>query len=350
MANIVTPIWKDLKYVYPSTPAPAYVDYILRRDSAAGEVIYTGRAYKRPGATELSFSVNNIVANFLSNDLPFSIIPATQPSGSYVTLDAATDCALSVWISVKPAGGSWSSFAELGYYQNDWAYYDGVYYRIEPERPNSASTWGPRSVTFLKTNIDTISTTETSSDRVLDCRMPFIETLGDPWRKDFRNYVIWSGTAYYVGIIIQPDGVWAYYAQAPGRRTCYDYALYFLSAWGGWSFLYLDAVKPSQNYDRKTAKRVYDSADLRAFGTVNYVNEITQAWDAKSPYFDDEQASKFWHVAGTTKAYLFDMEAGTWTPVNVANTSWDGKTYRNQGAKRVRYDIKLTLAQDRLRR
>ena len=349
MAQDVQPIWKDLKYTYPSTPAPAYVDYILRRDSAAGSIIYTGRAYKRPGETYLAFSVNSVVADYLRNDFPFSIIPAAQPANNYGR-SISCDAGLSVWISVKPAGSaSYGSFEELGYYQNDWSYYDGTYYRQIPGLQDDVSTWGPRSVTFLKTGLDSISTAERDPDRMVDVRMPVIFTYGDPYTNTFRNSVTWVGEgAVRVGNILQPDGVYGSYVQAV--QTCHRYVLYFLSAWGGWSFVYLDAVKPEESYDRKTAKRLYDSSNLKERGIVNYVNEITKRWTAKTPYFDDEQSSKVWHIAGTTVAYLFDMETGTWTPVNVENASWDGKTYRNQGGKRVRYDINFTLAQDRLRR
>lgn len=346
MASEVTPIWKDLKYTYNSLPVPEYLDYTLRRDSATGAVIYTGRAYRRPGASEISFSVNSIVADYLSNAFPFSAIPAGIPD-SLLETSVNTECGLSVWIAVKPAGGSYGAFSELGYYQNDWAYYDGQYYYI----PGTVSTWGGRSVCFLK-HAATVSSGETRSDRIIDCRMPLITTGTDPWAKSFKNRVFWQKATggETAGSITQPDGVVIPWLQASGRRTCYDYALYFLCAFGGWSFIYLDAVKQTQSYDRKTAKRFYDSADLKARGTVNYVNQVTQGWDAKTPYLDDEQAAKFWHVAGTTAAYLFDMVSGTWYPVNVAGTSWDAKTYKNQGIKRPRYDIKLTLAQDRLRR
>jgi len=341
MAQNVQPIWKDLKYTYPGTPAPDYLDYILRRDSSTGEIIFTGRAYKRPGETTLSFSVNSIVASFLRNEFPFSIIPASRPASTLVDT-ADTEGAMSVWIAVKtPNSTAYGSYSELGLFQNDWSYYGGKYYSGR----TTESTWGSRSI-FIKPDA---GLTLPDLVYILDWRLPFVRTTCDQTLQKMINNVVWHGTeaASASGQFTQPDGEFAIYRRGD---TCFRYVLYFLSAFGGWSFTYLEAVTPEQNYDRKTAKRVYDSSDLKARGIQNYINEVACRWKAKSPYLIDSQAAKMWHVTGTTSAYLFDMETGTWTPVNVENSSWDGRTYRNQGAKRVRYDITLTLAQDRLRR
>ena len=348
MASEVTPIWKDLKYTYTGTPAPAYLDYILRRDSAAGEIIYTGRAYKRPGDANVSFSVNSIVANLLSNPFPLSLIPAARPSPSSLSSSVDVPAGVSIWIAVRPPEGAYSAFSELGFFQNDWAYYGGVYYA---GRNLAEDTWGERSITFLRT-LKPNESELTYDGRIIDCRMPNIYTgLSKFSPQRAYNAVSWAAPGATVsGFITQPDGERAPYRQSTDVQTCYRYVLYFLSAFGGWSFLYLEAVKEFQDYARQTAKRLYDASDLKARGDVNYVNQVTKRWTAKTPYFTDDQAAKMWHVAGTTAAYLFDMETATWNPVNVTNAQWDGKTYRNEGGKRVRYDINLTLAQDRLRR
>lgn len=293
------PIWKD--YIF--TAQGDSVDYTVSLD---GNIIYTGRAYRKPGAAQVEWSINSIAANYLRNKFP-ELLPAgvathTGTFGGGIRHFVVAYLGASVGIN----------------FSNDWSFMQQL----------------PSEYPLAQQSLQLFDT--------VDIRLPLVVTQIREQDETQWNYV-WT---------FARRGVFSYvdFAWYVGEDTCYRYALYFLNAFGGWSFIYLEAVKAMQAYDRKTAKYSYNSADLAARGTVNYVNEITARWTAKTPYLTDEQAAKMWHVAGTTSAYLFDMETQQLTPVNVENANWEQQTYRNRGIQRPRYDLTLALAQDRIRR
>lgn len=306
MAAIIQPIWKDFYFEVNGD----YVDYTVSYRpsySQQMQVIYRGRAYARPGGGNLiQWSINDIAANYLRNVFPYQLThgSAVYNMGSEgmhlfaVTYGGVTD--------------------EIVFF-NDWSHIevpDGQY----------------RQVVQI---VD-----------VVDRRIPLIITSDDDAAARQTNDVYWVRNA------VETIGGFTWKTV----DTCYRYALYFLNAFGGWSLMNLEAVKALQDYDREVAKRIVtgdrDIESLPRRNSVAYVNQVTQRWTAKTPYLTDDQAAKMWHLLGTNNAFLFDMEATPMLPVPVlvTNGTAEEKTYRNQGAKRVRYDISLTLAQDRLRR
>lgn len=284
------PIWKD----YKLTAAGDAVDYVVYLDGAA---VYHGRAYRRPGAALVEWSINDIAADYLANEFP--TIPAS----------GTTMQACKAWREFTVEAGGASTAMQ---YINDWSY-----------KAVADNQWRQLLQIF-----DTV-----------DARLPLVYTANNPTPANVIHIADGEGN------VTTGPLRWRV-----GAATCWRWALYFLNAFGGWSFIYLEAVKPVQDYARKTAKRVYSSDDLTARGAVQYLNQITQRWTAKTPYLTDAQAAQMWHVLGTTAAVLFDMATGEQFPVNVTDGGAEQQTYRNQGAKRPRYDINLTLAQDRLRR
>ena len=356
------PIWKD-GLGYPESvsmnPWPNYIDYTLRKGGQAGEIVYTGRAYKRPGeAVNIPplFSVNDIVANFLKNEFPRLDEAIADPGvAKKYTTDALQQFTVEVPLSISP-----DPFYSSVWFLNDYSY---------RERGNPAGTTPPTYTNGLPSFQSAILV------EVWDRRLPVIRSYIDGTAGTGYTYVnevlkltanVTSAPFFFpTEWPVDGRGYDRHPISIPAGDTCYRYALYFLNAFGGWSVIYLEAVKERDKYDRKTAKRAYFTGlprssagsvamytppNLLARGTVNYANEVTKGWDAKTPYLTDELAAKIWHLVGTTDAYLYDMETGVLSPVNVDNTSWEAQTYRNQGIKRPRYDINLTLAQDRLRR
>lgn len=303
--NILVPIWKD----YILTAPGDYVDYTV---SLGDEIIYRGRAYKRPGDAQVSWSINSIAADYLR-----PVWPGFPAAMNYPHQDNVQGTGAQRFI-VSYNGTS----QELTFY-NDWSY----------SEPATAATYDQTVIIFPD----------------YDVRIPLFQCFATP------NWAPTPGARYLQRIIryVRVDGGGTFrdeYVDYRAVHTCYRYVLFFVNAYGGWSFIYLENLKALQDYDRKTAKRTIVNAGPSDREIVDYVNQVTQRWTAKTPYLTDAQAAKMWHVLGTVSAYLYDMDNDVLTAVNVTNGTAEEKTYRNQGAKRVRYDISLTLAQDRLRR
>lgn len=305
--NIVVPIWKD----YILTASGDYVDYTVSLD---GEIIYRGRAYKRPGASQIEWSINSIAADYLRPVWPG--FPADMEHSGENRI---------VSTGAKRFVVEYGNTSQELTFCNDWSYVAAY---------GSGNSADMQSVVIFPD---------------YDRRIPLFQTwstYNDISRPDAVDLQIVNRLVRTsIGIVTAEGSV-----VVRPVDTCYRHVLFFVNAFGGWSFIYLEALKAQEDYDRKTAKRIYSSADATARGAVDYVNEVTRRWTAKTPYLTDAQAAKMWHVLGTVAAYLYDMQGGQLTPVSVTDGRFEEKTYRNQGAKRVRYDISLTLAQDRLRR
>ena len=60
---MATPIWKG--YTVSRQTEDGSLSYIIKCD---GVTIYTGKAYKRPGASDISFNIGDVCAPFLSSN------------------------------------------------------------------------------------------------------------------------------------------------------------------------------------------------------------------------------------------------------------------------------------------
>ena len=60
---MATPIWKG--YTVSRQTEAGSLSYIIKCD---GATIYTGKAYKRPGASDISFNIGDVCAPFLSSN------------------------------------------------------------------------------------------------------------------------------------------------------------------------------------------------------------------------------------------------------------------------------------------
>ena len=66
----VAPIWKDH---YVTLGTGDVMQYRIRIQDQAGEIIYNGTSHKKPGSTENYIRINDICADYLTNALPFSL-------------------------------------------------------------------------------------------------------------------------------------------------------------------------------------------------------------------------------------------------------------------------------------
>lgn len=137
-------------------------------------------------------------------------------------------------------------------------------------------------------------------------------------------------------------------------EACHRYALYYRNGFGGLDFLVVQGpVTRAEVYTRNTAGRHADQAYKAPAYTrsiVSYRNDVTERWTLPLGVFTDDEASRLWHLAGSTDVWLYDRVDDIWTPLRITDGENIDKTYRNQGHKRVEYTLTAETAQERLRR
>ena len=319
---MATPIWKG--YTVSRQTEDGSLSYIIKCD---GVTIYTGKAYKRPGASDISFNIGDVCAPFLSSNAEI----ATAATGFMAINEMQRT------FVVEDLSGTVLATVD---FTNDWSYKgstpnfasDPVQQKVDPRQLLLASMYEASKV---------IAQTEGSS--------PQTQTLydGDP-ASGVACIDILSGATSVTVSVNSAGGTSAKTYDVV--KPCARYALYYVNAFGGWdSLLTAGNDKRVDNYTRSTYKKVYSPADLSDRGTVNYRNDIERTISLVTDWLTDEESARMYHLFGSTNVLLHDLVDDIIRPVTITAKSWTEKTFRNNGAKLVNYQIDVTIAQDFVR-
>ena len=326
---MATPIWKG--YTVSKQTKDDSLSYIIK---CGGATIYTGKAYKRPGASDISFNIGDVCAPFLSSNAEI----ATATTGFLATNEMQRT------FVVEDLSGSVLATVD---FNNDWSYSNKL-----PKKPYAAdpvrAVVDPRQLLLasMYEASKVIVQTEGSSLQT--------QTLYDGDAASGVGMVKLSDypTASRIAMFATDDPSNHVYTQQNYmvQSTCARYVLYYVNAFGGWdSLLTAGNDKRVDNYTRSTYKKVYSPADLSDRGTVNYRNDIERTISLVTDWMTDEESARMHHLFGSTNVLLHDLVDDIIRPVTITAKSWTEKTFRNNGAKLVNYQIDVTIAQDFVR-
>ena len=262
---MATPIWKG--YTVSQQTKDDSLSYIIKCD---GVTIYTGKAYKRPGASDISFNIGDVCAPFLSSNAEI----ATAATGFMAINEMQRT------FVVEDLSGTVLATVD---FTNDWSYKgstpnfasDPVQQKVDPRQLLLASMYEASKV---------IAQTEGSS--------PQTQTLydGDP-ASGVACIDIPSGATSVSVSVNSAGGTSAKTYDVV--KPCARYALYYVNAFGGWdSLLTAGNDKRVDNYTRSTYKKVYSPADLSDRGTVNYRNDIERTISLVTDWLTDEESAR----------------------------------------------------------
>lgn len=318
------PIWKG--YTVSKQTKDDSLSYIIKCD---GVTIYTGKAYKRPGASDISFNIGDVCAPFLSSNAKI----ATATTGFMAINEMQRT------FVVEDLSGTVLTTVD---FVNDWSYSNKLPNKLYVADPVRAVV-DPRQLLLasMYEASKVIVQTEGSS--------PQTQTLydGDP-ASGVACVDILSGATSVTVSVNSAGGTSAKTYDVV--KPCARYALYYVNAFGGWdSLLTAGNDKRVDNYTRSTYKKVYLPSDLSDRGTVNYRNDIERTISLVTDWMTDEESARMHHLFGSTNVLLHDLVDDIIRPVTITAKSWTEKTFRNNGAKLVNYQIDVTIAQDFVR-
>lgn len=336
MAN---PIWKDY-YVNLGTAESAQFRILVGED-----VIYTGKAYKRPGQSDNQIRINDICADFLENVFP-KLVGTTFTEAEYVSFVVQT-----------LSGETWSTKATVQF-DNDWSYdYDFNPATMGMCFPVNGHIDLRQWVVFTAYNAKTITATiKLANGDSFDVRIP-VEISGD-FNADYNNDFSLSVRASQVGTAVFDLSKWGDVKSVTiGNKsfkvvnTCSRYALYYVNAYGGWDSLLIEGNHSEvDNMTRLMRETEYDNRNVQNRGTHNYVNEIVKTLTLHTSWLSDDESSRMHHLLNSTNVYLGELNSGRMIPVVLTDTTSEYKTYKGNGGKLVNYAINVTIAQERIRR
>ena len=327
--SMATPIWKG--YTVSKQTKDDSLSYIIKCD---GATIYTGKAYKRPGASDISFNIGDVCAPFLSSNAEI----ATAATGFLATNEMQRT------FVVEDLSGAVLATVD---FNNDWSYSNKL-----PKKPYAAD---PVRAVVDPRQLLLASMYEASKVIVQpEGSSPQTQTLYDGDAASGVSMVKLSNypTASRIVMFATDDSSNHLYTQQNYmvQNTCARYVLYYVNAFGGWdSLLTAGNDKRVDNYTRSTYKKVYSPADLSDRGTVNYRNDIERTISLVTDWLTDEESARMHHLFGSTNVLLHDLVDDIIRPVTITAKSWTEKSFRNNGAKLVNYQIDVTIAQDFVR-
>ena len=336
---MAVPIWKDKEV---TLGAADWYDFQIRTDSNSGEIIYTGRAYKRPGAANCVARVNDICVDYIQPKEPTS----TPAVGGAVDGGVIRAFVVQVYES-----GAWTD-KETITFVNDWSY--------DPDFDHATAKCLSDPITG-----------------VLDARQYFLQT--SLYANASNSFTIafdggTTGTYQLIGShglsVNWLLGLSRWAASFPGsltmngktwrvENTCARWVLHYINAYGGWdSIVCVEKATRRDAYDRYTTRVDYDNSNPRNRGIVEYVNEVRPTLELHTDWLTDEQCARMHHLLGSRWVYLEDLTnpavysivPATLIPVLITDTECEYKDFRNQGRQLCSYTINVELGQERYRR
>ena len=305
MAN---PIWKDY-YVNLGT-----AESVQFRILVDGDVIYTGKAFKRPGKDAIEVKVNDLCADFLDNGANHSVNFIIQVF----------------------RGSTWTTRDSV-LFANDWSY--DYEYSVETNGmafPVNGKVASKQWLVYSEFERDKVS-----------ARLTY-ENGG----YGVQSYPVQNGIAVinigeHPGVKKIEIGTIDYHVVS----ECSRYVLYYVNSYGGWDSLLIEGNHSvSDNLTRYTRETEYDNRSIQNRGVHNYVNEISKTMTLHTSWLSDDESSRMHHLLNSTNVYLFDLATGQIVPVVLTDTRTDYKTYKGNGGRLVNYTINVTIAQERIRR
>lgn len=337
------PIWKD-RYVTLGTGSSILYRIVL---SDTSDVIYAGKAYRRPGDTNITARINDICADYLVNTLP----ALSETEFTRISLP------VSFKVQTSGNGTTWTDKATVQFI-NDWSYDYG-------HNPATMGMSFPINGHFdtrmplVWTGLDVSEVTATiryrdGSSSVVIIPVEISDDFNADFNSDFSRSVrsAGSGTAVFLpSSWSNVDTVTVGGSVFKAVTSCASYALYYVNAYGGWdSFLIEGNDMETDTLTRHTREVAYDNRDIMNRGRDNYVNEIAKGFTFHTGWLLDGQGKRMHHLINSTDVYLYDIAAGQMIPVTIPDTTCEYKTYKNQGNRLVNYAIRVEIAQNRIRR
>lgn len=283
----------------------AWEDVILQRTESVfdyriynkNNLIFQGRAYKRPNADTNDIKLNKIFENYLSNSI-------NDLLNTDKTEDTSADACKVFKIMKLDADGTETLIDEYTILY-DWSYDFGFRGK---DTVLSRPINGRYVAGMYKMNTSVNGTSGTVTNSL-------------------------TGGAYNV------------------LADCGEYALYYLNAYGGWDALLIDGtVLKKSTIKQYTTDRNINNSRIE-FEQTKYINEIQDAYEINTGFLTDEQAANLSNnLIPSREVYLHFLNDDKIIPVLITDTSVTYQTYQTNNLQMPQYKINVKESQIKLRK
>lgn len=315
----IQPIWKTISVDMTSALESGVVEFSVKIGSTT---IYEGKAYADADGNCVVV-LNDILRDYL---------------GSQFTLTGQTYLDTKAVVAFTIAYGEDES--ETIKVLNDWSY--------EP------TTWADNSPAIL-----------TASAIRWDYRtlrpLTIIGTNNYSWAfKDEDGNTVSSGSHTIAG------GSETFFAAptVPGSLTitigsttrvfpigdyCDKGGLIYRNTLGGFDVLPIASLVENETYERNSYEVAGNNGSRQTHLRRDFRNAVTKTFTLRTPVLTDTEAAGLHNALGSVQAWLHTAERG-YEAVTVKTNTWKRKTFKNEGRKRVVYELEVEFAQPMERR
>lgn len=273
--------------------------------SVGGGVIYAGVGWARPGESAVKVRPNEIFAQYLGQTLPDMRDGITTPADIVRTFTIVSG----ITKTYEYAYGDLGSLTVV--------HHEPITGRLETGQ------------FFIGTLFDDTTVIVTSGGNVLPAMIGnhVIDTAG-----------LTGGVRMEVGTDVV---AWKLVPK------CHRYILYYVNAHGAWDSLVCEGgYRVTDSYARSETG-VWPKANVGedvAQTSEVFLNEVTRRYTLNTGWLTDAEAARMHHLLGSCQVWLCDTEDGNaMFPVKITNVDCPYKTFRNEGATMVNYEIKADL-------
>lgn len=342
----IASIWKDYFVNLGS------YDSVPFRIKVGDDIIYNGKANRRPNETDILVRINDICADYLTNTLP------TLSQAEFSALSFPLEFKVDYFIQTSPELDPDWELAGFVSFINDWSY-DNSYNpatmgmsfpvngRIDARQWLVYTAYNASSVTATLTFTD-----GTTADVIIPVEIS--ADFSDDFNTDFARSVRSAGSGTAVFDLSEWENVAKVTINGKTWEVvtdCKEWVLYYVNAFGGWDSLLIEGNSSEvDNLTRHTREMEYDNRSIMNRGRQNYVNEISKTFTLHTSFMSDEESLRMHHLLNSPEVYLYNINTGDMIPVTMENTTTEHKTYKSNGNRMVNYSIDVTIAQERTRR
>ena len=317
---MATSIWKDVEVSLSANASESFTVY--DKADNTGNVIYQGKSFKRPGASYCTVKVNDIVADYLKQQLVNGAVNIRQAWSVYVGATKKTD----------------GEFFLCWDYETGSDNLDGlpnrpITGRIQEGTPIPVTKYANYSQEIIADYLPPSSGSRVSLGTTTAVRN-FLHNcwVGYKTVTLFPRYSSTDHTELGYTLTIIP--------------RCHRWQLYYENALGGIDCLVIEGKTVQRDaYGRTVISKEYlnNAATIRNAGKVVVSTDVTRTWELHTGWLTDAEAGRMGHLLGSPLVYLYDCVANVYYPVIIKTDEYQQKVTRYDGM--IQYTINVELAE-----
>lgn len=339
------PIWKD------EIINAEYMSYLTLIDANSAEIKYNGVV--QPYLSS-QINITDILRNsFDINEFPF--VAKINKCNQVLNLMAVTSQNYGVMEDVvllnnhwnytgdynaNEIGGNYSAYNKSQYYWNVIDYYDPrqlVCLPLVITNDNQTGTFGNLNVHVI------------GKDDVITLHNIFSMVTDDVYfTRDVYNIVYKPlSSNEYITYKVKNH---RYNTIAKSKCTKARYCLYYMNKAGLWCWMLFEGKTIESISTKKTSyNRESPNNASHYFGKIPFMTSVSEIYDLTTVYLTDTQSKKLLDLYCSPLVYLHDLEEDGYNlyAVTVDTTTYQVKTFKNQGRKYFTQTIKVTKSKDK---